>query len=50
MKVLCLLALAIFLASGCAAESPQIIPRSHVCPSLPEKLPVSEDGVPLLRV
>lgn len=50
MKVLCLLALAIFLASGCAAESPQKIPRLQACPSLPEKLPVSEDGVPLLRV
>ena len=50
MKVLCLLALAIFLASGCAAESPQNVPRGLVCPSLPEKMPVSEDGVPLLQV
>ena len=50
MKVLCLLALAIFLASGCAAESPQKVPRGLVCPSLPETMPVSEDGVPLLQV
>lgn len=50
MKVLCLLALAIFLVSGCAADSPQNLPRSLVCPSLPEKMPVSEDGVPLLQV
>ena len=50
MKVLCLLALTIFLASGCAAETPPEVPRTLVCPSLPEKLPVSEDGVPLLQV
>ena len=50
MKVLCLLALAIFFASGCAAESPQKVPRGLVCPSLPETMPVSEDGVPLLQV
>ena len=50
MKVLCLLALTIFLVSGCAAETPPNVPRTLVCPSLPEKLPVSEDGIPLLRV
>ncbi|MGN0777946.1 MAG: SpoIID/LytB domain-containing protein [Aristaeellaceae bacterium] len=50
MKRLYLLVLTVFLLSGCAADVQEKVPRGQVYPSLPEKLPLSADGVPLLRV